>query len=117
MLTADLEQLVFSTIEHKSIELDSPIQIINGMPDHIHVVVSITPRLAVADWVKHIKGSSTREVNAMFPQLSTRFSWQQGYGVLTLGAKVLPDICGYVKSQKEHHTHQTAKPYLERTDE
>jgi hypothetical protein len=53
----------------------------------------------------------------MYPGLSTRFSWQNGYGVLTFGVKALADVCAYVECQKEHHAKSKIIPYLERIEE
>jgi putative transposase len=66
---------------------------------------------------KNVKGYSTHEVNAMFPELPTRFSWQTGYGVLTFGAKALPFVSDYIARQKEHHQDNALDLYLEQMEE
>ncbi len=83
----------------------------------MHVAVSIPPKLSVAEWVKQAKGNTTREINARFPDLDTAFSWQNGYGVLSFGAKNLDFVVNYVTRQKEHHANLTLKSYLEQVDD
>jgi putative transposase len=117
MITPAIEQVIFATIKRKSTELQCPILAINSTVDHIHVAVSIPPKLAAAEWIRHVKGLSTREVNAMFPDLPSSFKWQANYGLLTFGAKQLPFVTAYVERQKEHHATSTLELYLERIDD
>ncbi len=117
LITAQIEQIIYNTLRDKARELESPILSVNSVPDHIHVAASIPPKLAVAQWVKQMKGVSTREVNALFPDLETTFGWQQSYGVLTFGAKNLDFVVAYIERQKEHHATNTLTAYLERIDD
>jgi putative transposase len=77
------------------------IHAINGTEDHIHVVASIPPTLAVADFVKRLKGSSSHYRNQVAG--AERFQWQEGYGVFSLGQRQLDRAVGYVNNQKQHH--------------
>jgi len=117
MITPALETLIFNAIQRKSNELNSPVLAINGTADHIHVAVSISAAIAAAQWVQWVKGVSAHDVNEQYPDLETRFQWQNSYGILTFGAKNLDDVVDYIKRQKEHHRENTIKPYMERTDD
>jgi putative transposase len=85
--------------------------------NRIHVAVTIPTRVAVAEWVRNVKGLSRREVNAMFPNLETHFSWQNSYGVLTFREGYLETVVNYIERQKEHHAQNTVNAYLERIEE
>lgn len=100
LITPQIETLIFRVIMQKSRKLDSPIYAINGIQDHIHVAVSISPKIAVSEWVKQVKGIASFEVNKSYPDLETRFQWQVGYGILTFGTKRFPDVIAYVERQK-----------------
>jgi putative transposase len=117
IIPLSIEDCIFSAIEAKSASLDSPMLASNAVPDHIHIAVSIPPKLAPADWVRHVKGVSARDVNAAFPSLETPFRWQDGYGILTFGAKHLNTVISYIQRQKEHHADTTIIPYLEQVDD
>ncbi|MBI5957720.1 MAG: IS200/IS605 family transposase [Chloroflexi bacterium] len=117
LITPEIELIIFAAITQKSTQIDSPVLAINGVADHIHVVTSISTSLAVAEWVRNVKGISAHQVNAMFPDLNCHFRWQQGYGVLTFGAKMLPLVIDYVAQQKAHHQQNTLEPYLEREED
>jgi REP element-mobilizing transposase RayT len=112
-----IETVILRTIESNSRKLDSQILAVNTVADHIHAAVCIPPKLAVAAWVKHMKGTCTRDVNAQFPSLETAFGWQQSYGVLTFGAKNQRFVIDYIQRQKEHHAGNTLEPYLEQIDD
>jgi putative transposase len=111
------EHALFGAIRDKSASLNAEIRAVNGVTDHIHVAVCIPPTLAVVDWVKHVKGVSSHAYNAVLPESEARFRWQNGYAVLTFGAKHLPFVVAYIDNQKHHHAQNTLEPYLERLDE
>jgi putative transposase len=108
--------MLFDTIKRKSDELDSPLYAINAVRDHLHVAVSISPNVAVAQWVKHIKGVSTHDINLKFTTLPEPFRWQDSYGVMTFGTKNLTLVTDYIRDQKTHHRCNTLYDYLERID-
>jgi putative transposase len=116
LITPKLEAVIIEHVERKSRALESPVLAANAVNDHIHVVVSIAPKIAVAEWVRNIKGITGREINALFPALDTHFHWQEGYGVLTFGAKNQNFVIEYVQRQKEHHQNNQLEPYLEQID-
>ena len=116
IITPKIEKIIIQAATEKSQELDCTIQAINTVVDHVHVAVCVTPRVAVAEWVRNIKGITAHEINAMYPDLSQRFRWQRGYGVLTFGAKMLPTITGYIARQKDYHAANTLEPYLEQIE-
>jgi REP element-mobilizing transposase RayT len=80
--------------------------IINGMPDHLHVVIGMRPIQSLSDLMQDIKGNSSKWINEK--KLSTdRFSWQEGFGAFSYSKSQLPGLIKYVKNQKEHHTKKT----------
>ena len=91
------------------------IHAINGTENHIHVIASIPPKLSIAEFIKRIKGSSSHYLNQNFLD-SSKFSWQEGYGVFSLGAKHLDIAIAYVENQKIHHRQNTTISMLERID-
>jgi REP element-mobilizing transposase RayT len=53
--------------------------VINGMPDHLHILIGLKPSMALADLVRDIKGDSTNYINKN-KWVRGKFSWQEGYG-------------------------------------
>lgn len=115
LITPEIEPRLFAYITHKSAELGAYIYAINAWIEHMHVVASIPPDVAISHWVKTVKGASSHDLNQQ--GLPFYFSWQRGYGVLTLGQLQRADAETYVRLQKQHHANNTAKAWLERYDE
>jgi putative transposase len=109
------EARLYSYIVSKADSLNCIIHALNGTENHIHVIVSIPPKLSIAKFVKHIKGSSSHYLNQNFPNLP-KFSWQEGYGVFSLSGKQLNTAIAYVQNQKIHHRQNTALAMLEQTE-
>ncbi|HAU37869.1 MAG TPA: IS200/IS605 family transposase [Phycisphaerales bacterium] len=75
---------------------------INGPEDHIHIVASVSPTLALADCLRDLKPNSTNWIHETFPGLRD-FAWQDGYSAFTVSPSVLSKVVQYVKNQQEHH--------------
>jgi putative transposase len=91
---------------HKSIN-------INGMPDHIHILVGFNQTTTISDLVRDIKRSSSLYINEN-KLVGTKFQWQEGYGVFSYSRSHLNRIYNYIENQKIHHQKRTFKDeYLE----
>ncbi len=116
MLTPNLEKIFYGVIHGKARELDLKIHAAGNVDDHVHIVVSIPPKIAVADCVRHLKGASAYAINHMDGS-DGHFKWQAGYGALTVEERSLETIMGYVARQKEHHRERTIIDVYERMGE
>jgi REP element-mobilizing transposase RayT len=79
---------------------------INGVEDHIHILTSLHPTVALADFVKEIKTGSTLWIknNSLFKNFS---HWQDGYAAITCSKRDLDGLIEYIKAQEEHHRRTT----------
>jgi putative transposase len=82
------------------------------MPDHVHLALSIPPRLAVSNVVKDLKGLSSRRIKTGAPEHDS-FFWQPEYGVLTFGERALEEEVRYVTNQREIHARRQLRPNFE----
>lgn len=75
---------------------------INGMPDHIHILIGMKPNCCLSDLVREIKKSSNDFINE---KKFTRFKfyWQEGYGAFSYSHSALNNVIAYINNQKEHH--------------
>ena len=76
---------------------------INGVAEHVHVLVSMNPKQAPSDLMYHVKRSSSKWINEnrLAPG---RFSWQEGFGAFTCGKSQLSDVVSYIENQEQHHS-------------
>ena len=82
-----------------------PLQI-NGMPDHIHILIGMRPIQSLSDLMKKIKGDSSKWINK-FKINHGRFSWQEGYGAFSYAKSQVPMVIRYIQDQKVHHQEKT----------
>jgi putative transposase len=75
---------------------------INGMEEHVHLLVKIKPDVAVAKFVGDIKGNSSRWISTTFPQLRA-FTWQAGYSSFTVSESCVGKTAKYIEDQEKHH--------------
>ncbi len=109
-ITTRVEPYLQGYILGKSDELDCLLHAIGGIEDHLHLIVSVPPKLALADFVKRIKGRYLRGKSEL---ALAEFNWQGGYGAFSLDSKQLEPAVTYVRGQKEHHRQGTTISVLE----
>ncbi|HWC88401.1 MAG TPA: IS200/IS605 family transposase [Pirellulales bacterium] len=77
-----------------------------GMPDHVHLLATISKSVAIADGLRDIKTNSSKWVHEVIPS-QAGFAWQSGYGAFTVSYSALDSVRQYLASQKEHHRVRT----------
>ena len=113
-ITPEREKMFYSVLYNKGEELGLKIHAAGNVEDH--VVVSIPPKLAVADCVRHLKGASAYAINHMTGS-DGKFKWQGGYGALTVGERSLETVMEYAAKQKERHRENKLIGVFEKIDE
>jgi len=79
---------------------------INGMPDHIHMLVGFHTNQSISEFIQDVKANSSRWINEN-KLTRSRFEWQAGYGVFSYSKSQIPDVMEYIRNQKEHHQKTT----------
>lgn len=74
--------------------------IINGIPDHVHVLVRIRPVHSPAEIARVIKTNSSRWIHQKW---HINFAWQAGYGVFSVSESNVPVVTEYIANQEMHH--------------
>ena len=105
------EKDLYGYIWGKATALECIPHAIGGISNHIHVAISIPPKLAVATLIGQLKGASSHHVNKSYTRGS--FMWQTEYGVFSFSEKSLPAIIYYVNHQKKHHADNRLDTELE----
>ena len=113
LLTPEIEPVIYGYLRAKATGLEATVFALNGVEDHVHMVVSIPPKVAVAKFIGQIKAVASTRYNQSGIGEAT-FAWQEEYGVFSFDGKRLPNYIAYVERQKEHHANDTTIPILER---
>lgn len=75
---------------------------INGVSDHIHILIGMRPNQSLSDLVQEIKSSSSKWINDN-KFLRLRFEWQDSYGAFSYGRSQIDSVIQYINNQEEHH--------------
>ncbi len=75
---------------------------IGGVPDHIHLLISLPSTISISKAMQLIKGGSSKWVHDSFPE-HRLFEWQQGYGAFSIGIGDVERTTAYIENQAEHH--------------
>lgn len=118
--TWDREPIIDSAFErrlHRFIEkvardMRCTVLAINGVEDHIHVLLSPPSTVTIAELAKRMKGASSHFVNEEI-QPGYHFKWQGSYGAFTVSRWDVQKIIDYINHQKEHHANDTLWPDFE----
>lgn len=76
---------------------------INSMPDHVHILISIRPDVAVSEFMKVLKGETSKWMKChidWFPRFS---GWGDSYAGFSYAERDKEMIRQYIMQQKEHH--------------
>ena len=85
---------------------------INGMPDHVHLLLELHPTIALSDFVKTLKLSTNQFIKAhqsMFPLFE---GWGHEYFAVSYNYKDKEKVRQYILNQKEHHRRLSFKDEL-----
>lgn len=89
--------LAAEILKHKSRAL-----IINGVYDHIHILLGLSPQIALSDLIREIKSRSSvwMKSSGLFPLFQ---GWEKEYGAFSISASHKDAVYNYILGQKEHH--------------
>jgi putative transposase len=96
-----LEQYIRTICEWKEVVVEE----MNIQPDHVHIVVSIPPKVSVSDFMGILKGKTAIKLFKSYPNLKKKpywgnHFWARGYFVNTVGLDE-EMIRRYVKYQED----------------
>ena len=81
---------------------------VNGMPDHVHMLVGLKPAMRIDELVRDIKNNATNFINDK-GWIRQKFSWQEGYGAFSCSHSSFGNVIDYIKDQKARHQRRTFK--------
>jgi len=79
---------------------------IGGVEDHVHLLVKLSPTVAISDVLRKIKSNSSKWINER-SDVSRKFEWQSGYAAFSVSESQVPSVVDYIANQAEHHRKRT----------
>jgi REP element-mobilizing transposase RayT len=75
---------------------------INSVRDHVYILISLKPDIALSELVRDIKANSSRFINDK-GWVKGKFNWQEGFGAFSYSHSHLDRVIKYSDGQEEHH--------------
>lgn len=101
-LTPSVEEEIHRYMAGIVRNLDGVCLEINGMHDHVHLLLKLPAKLSLADALRTIKANASKWIHVEKPELS-QFAWQDGYAAFSVSASQVETVREYVRNQKTHH--------------
>jgi len=81
---------------------------INSMSEHVHLLFTMPPVIALSDFMKALKASSSKTIKSVegFEKFK---SWGEGFAALSYSLRDKDMIVKYIINQQEHHKKITFK--------
>lgn len=73
---------------------------INGIEDHVHLLVKIKPTSSISDFIRDLKANSSKKAKAL---VHAKFGWARRYGAFTVSESQFETVRNYIRRQEEHH--------------
>lgn len=102
MISSSWEEELFSYLAGIVKNRKGVVVAINGMPDHVHLLIILEPCDFPA-FMRELKASSSKWAKRHFE----KFSWQRRYGAFTVSESAIESVRAYIRRQKEHHKQRT----------
>jgi len=103
-----LNAAMFTRIEDSAskrcISRDGALLTFNGESDHVHLLISLPPHIALSEYVNALKTNTARMLRRDFEKELASFYkepvlWSRSYGVFSSGGASLDVLKNYIKSQ------------------
>ena len=111
-IQAHWEADLYAEIRNESHKMKCVVRALNGIENHVHLLVDLPTTLCIAEVAKQIKGASSLFVNDNLSP-SEKFQWQHEYAAFSVSRWDVNKIRLYIARQKEHHAQGTTIESLE----
>jgi REP element-mobilizing transposase RayT len=86
---------------------------VNGVADHIHLLVGLRPAISPSKAVNLLKWLSSHWINSN-DFIVQKFAWQEGFGVASVSHSGVQKLRDYISNQEEHHRTLTYEEEIQR---
>jgi REP element-mobilizing transposase RayT len=111
LIRPQIEDELYKYIAGVCKNLHCPLIKINGVEDHIHILLHLSRTISVSDLIRDLKANSSRWIKSKGSDYN-EFCWQGGFGVFSLSRRNLDGAICYLDGQKDHHKTVTFKEEL-----
>lgn len=117
VILPEYEADLYHCISAEAARMKCEVLAIGGMEDHVHLFVAYSALASFGEFMRRVKGVSSKYMKDQVLPTESFFYWQEGYGLFTVSPSHVNTVSEYVLNQKQHHTEGTLRPALEEPDE
>jgi putative transposase len=110
LVTAPIEDELYKYIGGIVRNLEGHLLEANGMPDHIHLLIKLKPKIALSDVIRGIKANSSGWLTKKSKLY--KFGWQDGFAAFTVSESQMAPVATYIRNQKSRHKRMDFKAEL-----
>ena len=85
---------------------------INGMPDHVHLLIGLNPDIALSNLVRDAKAAASSLINDK-RWVRGHFNWQRGFGAFSYSKSQVSRVAKYIEDQERHHAKRSFRDEYE----
>ena len=115
LITPTIERRLHRYIQGVCLKLGCKPLASGGTTDHVHLLLSVSATITLADIMEQVKGSSSHFASEELLD-GEWFAWQEGYGAISVSPHDKARVIRYINNQKQHHADGTLWPRAERMD-
>jgi REP element-mobilizing transposase RayT len=102
LITPEIGDPLFAYLGGIVRSLNGVALIVGGVTDHVHILASFPPAIAMSDAMRLVKANSSKWANEEWPKLGG-FAWQTGYAAFSVSRSSVDAVTAYIAGQEEHH--------------
>jgi putative transposase len=104
---------IFTFVSNLVIDLGHKPIAVNGMPEHLHILIGFNPDKSPSETIREIKSATMQYINSK-KWFTAPFRWEPGFGAFSYSKSQLGKAMAYIRNQEEFHRNQTIRDeYIE----
>ncbi|HEY4207314.1 MAG TPA: IS200/IS605 family transposase [Puia sp.] len=112
LLAKPVRKVLFTHLQKEGEEKGLRVIAVNGMEDHMHLLIQLMPAQNLAQVVRSIKAASADWLNET-KLLSSPFEWDENYFALSVSPSGVKQVKDFIDRQEEHHKAKSLDAELE----
>ncbi|NNE98323.1 MAG: IS200/IS605 family transposase [Pyrinomonadaceae bacterium] len=100
LLTKEINSELYAYLGGLVKELNGKPVSINGVSDHVHMLIILPPTVNISDAMRFVKTNSSKWVSKRF---GVPFAWQTGYGAFSVSRSQADTVAVYIERQEQQH--------------
>ena len=102
LLVAPIDRRIKEMILEKQDQYSDTVVEMEVMPDHVHLLLDVDPRVGIDRVVRKIKGYTAHRIRQEYPRIRTRLPslWTRSRFIASVGSVSLQTVKQYIEEQK-----------------